>query len=109
LAIAPRSVLDRKAGGVIDVETTSMSTSNIESTIRNFLVTSFGYRGATADLGSEVALLDQGILDSTAVLEIVQFLEQDLGIQVADEEMVPENFGSIARLVTYVSGKKSSN
>ncbi|KYF62638.1 acyl carrier protein [Sorangium cellulosum] len=86
-----------------------MSTSSIESTIRTFLVTSFGYRGATADLGAEVPLLDQGILDSTAVLEIVQFLEQDLGIQVADEEMVPENFGSIARLVTYVNSKKSSN
>ncbi|MCC6554468.1 MAG: acyl carrier protein [Polyangiaceae bacterium] len=85
-----------------------MSTANFESTIRNFLVTSFGYRGATADLGAEVPLLDQGILDSTAVLEIVQFFEQELGIEVADEEMVPENFGSIARLVAYVEKKKSS-
>lgn len=91
------------------MKTNLMSTSSIESTIRNFLVTSFGYRGATADLGAEVPLLDQGILDSTAVLEIVQFFEQDLGIQVADEEMVPENFGSIARLVTYVEKKKNGN
>ena len=85
-----------------------MSTANHESTIRNFLVTSFGYRGATADLGADVPLLDQGILDSTAVLEIVSFFEQELGIEVADEEMVPDNFGSIARLVAYVEKKKSS-
>lgn len=86
-----------------------MSTENTESTIRKFLVSSFGYRGATAELGADVPLLDQGILDSTAVLEIVQFLESDLGIQVADEEMVPDNFGSIASLVRYVERKKGSN
>ncbi|AKT39954.1 acyl carrier protein [Chondromyces crocatus] len=85
-----------------------MSTASTETTIRNFLVSSFGYRGATADLGAEVPLLDQGILDSTAVLEIVQFFESDLGIQVDDEEMVPENFGSIARLISYVERKKSN-
>jgi acyl carrier protein len=94
---------------MIDVTTSSMPKDNIESTIRNFLVTSFGYRGATADLGGEVPLLDQGILDSTAVLEIVSFFETELGIQVADEEMVPENFGSIARLVAYVQRKQSGN
>lgn len=86
-----------------------MSTENTESTIRKFLVSSFGYRGATAELGADVPLLDQGILDSTAVLEIVQFFESDLGIQVADEEMVPDNFGSIASLVRYVERKKGSN
>jgi acyl carrier protein len=86
-----------------------MTTASTETTIRTFLVTSFGYRGATADLGADVHLLDQGILDSTAVLEIVQFLEQDMGISVADEEMVPDNFGSIARMVAYVERKMGSN
>jgi acyl carrier protein len=90
---------------VIDVAVESMST---EPTIRKFLVTSFGYRGATPDLGAEVPLLDQGILDSTAVLEIVSFFEQEMGIEVADDEMVPENFGSIAKLVAYVDRKKGS-
>lgn len=86
-----------------------MATDNFESKIRSFLVTSFGYRGATADLGAEVPLLDVGILDSTAVLEIVSFFEQELRIEVADDEMVPENFGSIARLASYVERKKSSD
>ncbi len=85
-----------------------MSTAT-ESTIRNFLVSSFGYRGATPDLGADVALLDQGILDSTAVLEIVQFLDDELKVQVEDEEMVPDNFGSIARLVSFVEKKKASS
>lgn len=84
-----------------------MSTASTESAIRGFLVQNFGYRGATADLGGDVALLDQGILDSTAVLEIVQFLGDELKIEVDDEDMVPENFGSIARMVAYVEKKNS--
>ncbi len=85
-----------------------MSTASTESAIRGFLVSSFGYRGASADLGAEVALLDQGILDSTAVLEIVQFLGDELKIEVDDEDMVPDNFGSTARIVAYVEKKKGS-
>jgi acyl carrier protein len=82
-----------------------VNVADIELLVRNFLVASYGYRGATADLGADVPLLDQGILDSTAVLEIVSFLEESLGLEVADEEVVPQNFGSIARLVAYVGTK----
>jgi acyl carrier protein len=81
------------------------ATISPEPQIRSFLLMSFGYRGMTASLGSDVALLDQGILDSTGVLEIANFLETDLGITVADEDLVPENFGSIARLVAYIERK----
>ena len=77
-----------------------------ESQIRSFLVSSFGYRGMTPDLAADVPLLDQGILDSTGVLEIAGFFESDLGVTVDDEDMVPDNFGSVAKLVAYVTRKK---
>jgi acyl carrier protein len=79
-----------------------------ESTIRKFLVTMFQHLGATHDLGADVALIDQGILDSTSVFEVRDFLEQELGIQVEDDDMVPNNFGSIAKLVAFVEGKKGN-
>ncbi|MCC7537148.1 MAG: acyl carrier protein [Deltaproteobacteria bacterium] len=85
-----------------------MSDSSIESQLRAFLVDNFGYRGATPDLGRDVPLLDEGILDSTGVLEIVAWLESALGVTVADDEMVPDHFGSIALLTSYVERKKKS-
>ncbi len=81
--------------------------AEIESSLRSYLVSSFGYRGMTADLGREVLLLDEGVLDSTGVLEVASFLESDLGVTVADEDMVPDNFGSLARMVAYVARKKA--
>jgi acyl carrier protein len=53
------------------------------------------------------SFLDAGLIDSTGVLELVQFLEITFGIQIDDEEMVPENLDSIDRLLAFVSGKVS--
>jgi len=52
-------------------------------------------------------LLETGILDSMGVLEVVQFIEQEFRIQVLDEELVPENFQSIGRLVSFLQNKTS--
>jgi acyl carrier protein len=65
----------------------------------------FGQRG---DLNAETMLLDKGIVDSTGVLELVTFVEEECGIKVADADLVPENFGSVARLVAYVERKKAA-
>lgn len=59
----------------------------------------FGQRG---DLDPDTMLLDKGIVDSTGVLELVVFVEEDCNFKVADADLVPENFGSVRRLVDYV-------
>jgi acyl carrier protein len=80
----------------------------VESRIRGFLARSFGYRGAKPDLDGHTDLLAQGILDSTGVLEVVAFLEKDLGLTVQDEELVPEHFGTINLLVAFADAKQSA-
>ena len=54
-------------------------------------------------------LIQQGILDSTGVLEVVAFFENDLGVKVEDDEMVPENLGTMSRMISFVSRKKGSS
>lgn len=76
-----------------------------KETLRQFITTNF-YVPDPSALGDETSLLDQGIIDSTGVLELTAFLESKFGIQVADDELVPENLDSIAALVAYV-GRKS--
>jgi acyl carrier protein len=51
------------------------------------------------------SLLENGIIDSTGVLEIVTFLEEKFGIQVEDEEIIPEYFDSINNLDNYLNKK----
>ena len=80
---------------------------SIEPQIRQFLANNFGFRGATPNVAGDLDLLDQGILDSTAVLEVIAFLENNLGISVDDNEMIPDNLSSIDRMVSFVNRKQA--
>jgi acyl carrier protein len=77
------------------------------SRIRQFVLSNF-YVADAATLGNDQSLLDQGIVDSTGVLEVIGFLEAEFGIQVRDEEMLPENLDSISRIAAYLDRKLSA-
>ena len=76
-----------------------------QAKVRAFVTTNF-YVADASTLKDEQSLLDAGIVDSTGVLEIVQFLERDFGIKVEDTEIVPENVESILRITQYIGRKK---
>ena len=58
-------------------------------------------------VGSDDPLLGNGIIDSLGVLEVVAFLEQEFQVTVADEELLPENFQSLATLAAFIHAKLS--
>jgi acyl carrier protein len=55
----------------------------------------------------DTSLLDQGIIDSTGVLEVIGFIEETFGITVEDSELLPENLDSIQGIAQYVVRKKN--
>ena len=55
------------------------------------------------------SLLESGTIDSTGILELIQFLEAEFGIEIADDETVPENLDGIARIVDYIGRKTGSS
>jgi acyl carrier protein len=88
---------------VSEAATGRLSVSSHSEQIRAYIAENFlfGAEGVT----DETSLLDEGYIDSTSVLEIVGHLEERYGISVKDEELVPENFGSIANLTAYLARK----
>jgi acyl carrier protein len=78
---------------------------DIELKVRAFVEKNF-YVADPAALGTETSLLDSGIIDSTGVLEVIAFLEETFQIEVADEEMLPENLDTIGRIARFVERKK---
>jgi len=75
--------------------------------VRRFISENFLFRDDGDAIAHDQSLLDAGIIDSTGVLELVCFLESTFGIQVADEEMLPENLDSIRAISNYVTRKLS--
>ncbi|MBZ9718438.1 acyl carrier protein [Mesorhizobium sp. AD1-1] len=74
--------------------------------IRAFLASNF-YVADPHALEVETSLLDQGIIDSTGVLEVIGFVEETFGITVEDSELLPENFDSIQGIARYVVSKEN--
>ena len=83
-----------------------MSTNSVNHTLRHFIARHFPQARRRA-LGDADPLLGSGIVDSLGVLDIVSFIESEFGINVADEELVQENFGSIQRIAAYVASKQT--
>lgn len=72
--------------------------------IRRFIVENFLF-GDGQVLKDDTSFMQEGIIDSTGILELVFFLEENFGISVEDDELVPENFDSLTRIVKYLHAK----
>jgi acyl carrier protein len=76
--------------------------------IRTFITTNF-YVANPAGLADDASFLDQGVIDSTGVLEVVTFLEDTFGMKVGDDEMLPENLDSVRNLTAFVERKRAAS
>jgi len=73
--------------------------------IRQFVVDNFLFGRDGDGLGEDDSFLENGIIDSTGVLELVAFIEEKYGVSVLDHELVPENFDSLRNLGQYLDRK----
>jgi acyl carrier protein len=80
---------------------------NIEEKIRNFMVVNFVLSEKLDELNFDESFLENGIIDSTGILELVFFVEDQFGIQIDTSEVLPENFDSINCLAAYIRRKQA--
>ncbi len=78
--------------------------SETKDKIREFVVENFLF-GSDENLEDNTSFLDEGIIDSTGILELVSFLEEEFSITVEDEELIPENLDSINNVTAYLGQK----
>jgi len=77
---------------------------NTSKKVRQFIVENFLF-GNDENLNNDTSFLEEGIIDSTGVLELVTFLEEAFDIQVDDEELIPENLDSITNVTNFIQAK----
>jgi acyl carrier protein len=82
------------------------TTMSIETQIRNYILENFLYTKDEGKLQNDASFLEDGIVDSTGILELLLFVQETLGVQVEDEEVIPDNFDSVERLTRYICMKK---
>lgn len=77
----------------------------IEQEVRRFLKDNFPLSADGVVLDRDDSLIEVGVIDSTGVLELIGFIEERYEVQIADEEVLPENLDSIAAITRFVGEK----
>jgi acyl carrier protein len=80
----------------------------IEEKIKSFIQDNFLLGDKNKVIKEDESFLQGGTIDSTGVLELVNFIEETYKIKVEDEELIPENLDSIKNLVAYIKRKNGS-
>jgi acyl carrier protein len=57
----------------------------------------------------DASFLENGIVDSMNILELVMYVEESFGVKVADSDIVPENFDSVIRMTNFVLSKQKAS
>ncbi len=78
-----------------------MSNRQIEQRIREFLYEE-NLKDTFENLTSQDSLLEMGIIDSVKMIELVAFIEKEFGIQVDEEDLIPENFDNLEAITGYI-------
>ena len=74
------------------------------SKVREFIVENFLF-GDGEVLKEDTSFMEEGIIDSTGILELVFFLEETFSISVEDDELVPENMDSLRNVAGFIDRK----
>ena len=80
---------------------------SVKDKLREYVLENYLFTDDQSALNDDDSFLDKGIIDSTGIMEVIFFIEENFEISVADEEMVPENLDSISNIVAFVGKKKS--
>lgn len=75
--------------------------------VKDFIISNFLF-GEAGSFNDSTSLLNAGIIDSTGILEIVQFLEETFDFTIEDNELLPENLDSVEAISKFIKRKKAA-
>ena len=78
--------------------------ADVKDTIRNFIVENYLF-GDDEGLENNTSFLDEGIVDSTGILELIEFITTVFSVAVEDDELIPENLDSIDNVTAFIGRK----
>jgi acyl carrier protein len=76
----------------------------IQQELHSFIVETFAVGGDKA-IGVDESLIQSGVVDSTGLLELVYFVESRYALHVPDQDLLPENFETIANISAYIAAR----
>jgi acyl carrier protein len=77
----------------------------IEGKIRKFIVDELLWNESQGRLTNDFPLLERNVIDSLGISVLVAFVESEFDVEILDEELVAEHFGTIEAIAALVRSK----
>ena len=84
-----------------------MEKENIISVVKDYLLDNFLFGFEEDEIKDNTSFMELGVLDSTGIMEIVSFLEDEYSITFGDDEIIPDNLDSLELIAKFVLNKIS--
>jgi len=75
--------------------------------IRKFIVEEIMYQKNESALHYDASLLEGGIIDSTAILQLITYLQDEFKVSISNAEIVPENFDSVNSIAEFIENRRN--
>jgi acyl carrier protein len=89
--------------------TESLNNETVEQRIRDFIARNLLYSADGYTLPDDASFLQNGIIDSLGVMELVDFVQLSFQVIVEQHEVVPGNFDSVTKLAAFVRWKQTAS
>jgi acyl carrier protein len=76
-------------------------------TLRRYIADTL-LEGDDGELDESTPLLEWGVIDSIAMVDLLAFIERELGVRIPDEDVMPENFATLSAIGHLVSRRLES-
>ncbi|MDP8252512.1 acyl carrier protein [Pseudochrobactrum saccharolyticum] len=80
----------------------------IKDRLRAFIIENFLFGDTDYALEDDASMIDNDVMDSTGVLELIAFIDEAFGIKMADADIVPANLDSLSKITAYVTARKAA-
>jgi acyl carrier protein len=78
-----------------------------EDRVRDLIADNLRWGGSRSQLAPDFLLIDNHVIDSLGMLTLVSALEDEFGIDVDDDDLVPDNFATIGQIAAFVDSKSA--
>ena len=79
---------------------------NAVQRVRDYIVEELRFSGPREQLTPDYPLLDNGVIDSLGLMQIVQLLEDECNVEIPDSELIPENFATLSAIERLVESSR---
>lgn len=76
--------------------------------VKTFIIDNFLFGNGSEMIDTNQSFMENGIIDSTGILELVEFVEEHFGITINDDELIPENLDSLENISLFIRNKTSA-